>query len=97
MEYSRLIRQTIEAVQKGAVKMARSPWWSQAHQLLLKLGPVYVEENQWAQLHELLKAYPDLNTLLQYLPVLAGELPVEMTALLIPALSRSADQASNRS
>lgn len=77
--------------------MARNPWWLETHQLLLELGPVYLEEKQWPQLLDLLKGYPDLHTLLQYLSALGREFPEEMTGLLLPALSRSADQASNRS
>ncbi len=96
-EYQRLIGWIKQKIEKQTLKMARNPWWSEPHQLLLELGPVYLEEQQWPPLLDLLKGYSDLDALLQYLPALGHEFPEEMTSLLLPALSGYAKEASNRS
>lgn len=96
-EYSQLIEQRIIQVKALANKNKANRWWSEEYNLLLILAPIYVEEKQWNELFALVKGFPQLNVLLQYLPQLASDFPGEMTALFIPAFIQSGDEGSSRS
>ncbi|MEO6685059.1 MAG: hypothetical protein ABIN24_03810, partial [Dyadobacter sp.] len=96
-EFNQLIEKRTTQIKALANKNKGNRWWSAEYNLLAILAPIYVEEKQWNELFELVKGFPKLNTLLQYLPVLASEFPAEMTELFIPALIQSGDEGSSRS
>ncbi|WAC11024.1 SWIM zinc finger family protein [Dyadobacter pollutisoli] len=96
-EYAKLIARITEGINKDAKKHQGQNWWSKEHNLLLILGPIYQEEEQWAELFGLVKAYPALHSLLHYMHYLAAGFGPEMTELIVPALIRSGEKASARS
>ena len=96
-EEYRLLVARIRRDETEAAKGRRPGWgYNLADALLARLGPVLVEEKQWADLLALVQEAPRLDVLKQVLPHLAGPYPAEMLALFLPAIREVADRASTR-
>ncbi|GAB3543780.1 SWIM zinc finger family protein [Spirosoma fluminis] len=95
-EYRSLVER-IRHEEAEEAKKRRTGWgYSLGDALLARLGPLLVEEKQWADLLALVQQAPRLDVLKQVLPYLAGPYPVEMLALFLPAIRSVAEQASTR-
>lgn len=99
-EWADEYRFLVERIRREEAEEAktRRPGWgySAGDALLARLGPLLVEEKQWAYLLALVQQAPRLDALKQLLPYLAGPYPAEMLALFLPAIRRVAEQASTR-
>jgi len=65
--------------------------------LLQTLGPVYIEEQYWKMLLELVQAENNLNIVLQYHDHLRKVYPDELLAIYLPLLEAAGDRANSRS
>ncbi|MBC8154053.1 MAG: hypothetical protein H7Z72_14190, partial [Bacteroidetes bacterium] len=96
VEYTSLVER-IRRDETEAASQRRPGWgYNLADALLARLGPVLVEEKQWADLLALVQEAPRLDVLKQVLPHLAGPYPAEMLALFLPAIRNVASSASTR-
>lgn len=93
----RLLVERIRRDEAEEAKTRRPGWgYSVGDALLARLGPILVEEKQWADLLTLVQQAPRLDALKQVLPYLGEPYPAEMLALFLPAIRKVAEQASTR-
>lgn len=65
--------------------------------LLYRLGPVYIQENYWDRLLELIQKQENLITILTYYPHLIKIYPNELLDIIIPILEKEGDKSDGRS
>ena len=101
-EYYRQWKQTYsEAEQNDAVESLIADRIDEAareHSSYLRyVGEIYIEEQMWDRLFELVQADNNLHSLLQYHKYLAKRYPKEMAALYIPNLKSLGNKVEGRS
>lgn len=87
------IREVTEAEQN---RPRRGAWDDLGHALFLHLSPIYIQEQQWERLLQLLPADADLHTLNKVHPHLCPRYPAEMLARYLPVLEAEAERANSR-
>lgn len=65
--------------------------------LLYRLGPIYIQENYWDRLLELIQKQENLITILTYYPHLIKIYPNELLDIIIPILEKEGDKSDGRS
>lgn len=65
--------------------------------LLYGLGPIYIQENYWDRLLELVQKQESLTTILTYYPYLIKIYPNELLDTIIPILEKEGDKCDGRS
>jgi len=65
--------------------------------LLEKLAPIYIEEQYWDRLFELVKRESNIEAVLRYHDYLFKQYPIELLEIYVPMLEGSGDKANSRS
>ncbi|GAB4406422.1 MAG: hypothetical protein OHK0039_08150 [Bacteroidia bacterium] len=88
----------IASVQAAVAEHAGKQLWGKPQDLLFQhLAPIYIEEELWERLLQLIPAEASMHILRTVHPHLASRYPEALLAHYLPLLQRTADQASNRS
>lgn len=94
--YESLIRQLTEKAEQDA-RPQRAAWFFETEMLFYQLGPIYVEEQQWNALLDLVAQQPSLERLEKTHTHLVSRFPTEMLALYLPVLEKLGQKAGDRS
>lgn len=89
------IAETTNKVEAAHARL-KLTWRKGPPPLLQPLAPIYIEEQQWDRLLELVKKEDRVDTILMYHEFLAKRYPEEMTNLYVPAMAAEGDSASTR-
>ncbi len=87
------IREVTEAEQN---RPRRGAWDKLDHALFLHFSPIYIQEQQWERLLQLLPTDADLHTLNTVHSHLCPRYPAEMLARYMPVLEAEAERANSR-
>jgi len=91
------IEQYIQSViEKEKAQPRRGVWDDLAHTLFLRLSPIFIQEEQWERLLNILPKPPGENMLSTVHPYLSKRYPQEMLAFYLPVLENLGDKASSR-
>jgi len=100
-EWNDEFKTLIDNITKNALqkfKAAQGQQWRPANpQIIQFLGPIYVVEEKWENLLELLKVENSLFNILHYHQYLHKIYPQELLDLYVPTFLRSGEQANSRS
>lgn len=91
------IDDTIKNISQKHQRNKNKSWYQPNPPLLHNLAPVYIEEQYWDRLLELLQKVNDLDTVLQYHKYLIKIFPSELSLIYFPLFETGGDKASSRS
>ncbi len=94
---SEQINMIINKVNEGIKKYAFYDDHKLNSSLLIYLAPIYVQENYYDQLLELVQKQKILSNVLSYFPYLKDKYPNEIVETLVPLFAREGDQSEGRS
>jgi hypothetical protein len=96
-EWPAVIERYIQAViEAEKAHPRRGVWDVLEHALFLRLSPIFIQEEQWERLLNLLPKDPGERELAAVRPYLARRYPQEILALYLPMLENLGDNTSNR-
>lgn len=96
-ERADVVKNKIDAISARAAREAKgSPWRKEDHWLLYELGPIYVEEQMFDRLLDLVKRQNNLDTILNYHEYLCNLYPDELMKLYEPLLDKHAESSNDR-
>lgn len=97
-EWADIIGDKIDSIREKVSREVQGSYWkNEEYWLLYKLGPIYVEEQMFDRLLDLVKRQNDLDTILGYHKYLYKVYPAELMKLYEPLLDQHAKSADNRS
>ena len=92
-----LIANIIKKITEQHQQNKNKYWFLPNPPLLSELAPIYIEEQYWNRLLELLQKEDNLDTVLQYHQQLVKIYPSELSSLYFPLLESAANKAGSRS
>jgi len=90
------IEEQIKHITQEHKKNKNNSWYQPNPPLLDKLAPVYIEEQYWDRLLELVQKETDIDTVLKYHDYLVKRYPAELLEIYLPLFNSGGDKANDR-
>jgi hypothetical protein len=96
-EWPAVIKNQIKALNEAIDAKPRNyKWENTTHKRYRKLAPIFIQEEYWEALLNVIPPEPDLDILSDVHPHLADHYPEALLNFYLPALEKSGNQANNR-
>lgn len=95
-EWPAIVEKKILAIQQNFPKDKQRMQWGNDYRALYELGPIYVEEQMFDRLLDLVKRQNNLDTILNYHSYLCNLYPDELMKLYEPLLDQHAESSNDR-